>query len=174
MTWKVETTVNWQNQFHEIRQAVVPLIGEVESSQYMENSKVNDSLLLMKFYALSSGVVKHLLTTTDGSEIEIPFEVTDNEREIIMFPRSAFILGRSGTGKTTVLTMKLIQKEQQHYISKQGLDDCMAEKQRTDGNAKANIEASNEGDLKQVFVTVSPKLCSAIKNHISRLERYML
>jgi hypothetical protein len=135
----------------------------VDTSHAMENSKVSESFLLMKFYSLSSGVAKHLLTATDGSEIDIPFELTDEERVIIQFPLTSFILGRSGTGKTTVLTMKLIQKEQQSLIASQGLN--------LDG-ANLSVPLKNEESfVKQVFITVSPKLCSAIKNHICKLKR---
>ena len=83
----------------------------VDRPYALENSKVAESFLLMKFYSLSSGVAKHLLTATDGSEIDIPFELSDEEKVIIQFPFTSFMLGRSGTGKTTVLTMKLIQKD---------------------------------------------------------------
>uniref|UniRef100_A0A453CUC5 DNA2/NAM7 helicase-like C-terminal domain-containing protein n=1 Tax=Aegilops tauschii subsp. strangulata TaxID=200361 RepID=A0A453CUC5_AEGTS len=94
----------------------------VDTSYAMENSKVRESFLLMKFYSLSSGVAKHLLTAADGSEVDIPFELTDEEKMIIQFPLTSFILGRSGTGKTTVLTMKLIQKEQHSLLASQGLN----------------------------------------------------
>lgn len=87
-----------------------------DGRSYVENSKVKDSLLLMKFYSLSFGVVSHLLSDRDGIELDLPFEVTEEELEIILYPRSTFILGRSGTGKTTVLTMKLYQKEKLHYL----------------------------------------------------------
>jgi hypothetical protein len=118
----------------------------------------------MKFYSLSSGVAKHLLTATDGSEIDIPFELTDEERVIIQFPFTSFILGRSGTGKTTVLTMKLIQKEQQSLIASQGLNFDGAD-------LSVPLRNGEESFVKQVFITVSPKLCSAIKNHICKLKR---
>jgi hypothetical protein len=126
----------------------------------MENSKVSESFLLMKFYSLSSGVAQHLLTASDGSEIDIPFELTDEEKEIIQFPLTSFILGRSGTGKTTILTMKLIQKEQQSLIASQGLN-----------LNEDDLSGLGESFVKQVFITVSPKLCSAIKNHICGLKR---
>ncbi|CAM0876418.1 unnamed protein product [Alopecurus aequalis] len=137
----------------------------VDTSYAMENSKVSESFLLMKFYSLSSGVAKHLLTATDGSEIDIPFELTDEEQVIIQFPFTSFMLGRSGTGKTTVLTMKLVQKEQQSLIASQGL--------KLDG-ADFSVPLKNEGEsfVKQVFITVSPKLCSAVKNHICKLKRF--
>uniref|UniRef100_M8CF09 Putative ATP-dependent helicase n=1 Tax=Aegilops tauschii TaxID=37682 RepID=M8CF09_AEGTA len=143
----------------------------VDTSYAMENSKVSESFLLMKFYSLSSGVAKHLLTATDGSEIDIPFELTDEEQEIIQFPLTSFILGRSGTGKTTVLTMKLIQKEQRSLIASQGLhlgDDLSG----LDHKNIMPLKDAGESSVKQVFITVSPKLCSAIKNHISGLKRF--
>uniref|UniRef100_A0A2N9IK55 Transposase (putative) gypsy type domain-containing protein n=1 Tax=Fagus sylvatica TaxID=28930 RepID=A0A2N9IK55_FAGSY len=84
---------------------------------YVENAKVSESLMLMKFYSLSSVVVSHLLSNHNGGDLDLPFEVTDQELEIILFPKRTFVLGRSGTGKTTVLTMKLFQKEKLHNIS---------------------------------------------------------
>ncbi|KAK9117954.1 hypothetical protein Scep_016047 [Stephania cephalantha] len=115
-------------------------------------------------------MVEFMLKTRN--ELDLPFEVTDQELEIILFQRSAFIIGRSGTGKTTVLTMKLIQKEQQHYISSKGLYE-------TGNNVSAGSSKLNETDvehkdpvLRQMFVTVSSKLCAAIKNHISHLKGF--
>lgn len=66
---------------------------------YVENSKVEESLLLMKFYSLSSVVISHLLSDRISDEFDLPFEVSDEEYDIIFFPKSTFVLGRSGTGK---------------------------------------------------------------------------
>ncbi|CAO2036355.1 unnamed protein product [Urochloa humidicola] len=138
----------------------------VDTSCALENTKVSESFLLMKFYSLSSGVARHLLTATDGSEIEIPFELTDEEESIIRFPLTSFILGRSGTGKTTVLTMKLYQIEQQSLIAAQGLAS-------NDLSLAEHEDTSKSGNIvKQVLITVSPKLCSAIKTQIGRLKRF--
>lgn len=148
--------------------------NEIEGRSYVENSRVNESLLLMKFYSLSSGVVNHLLSDRDGRELDLPFEVTDEEMEIILFGKSSFILGRSGTGKTTVLTMKLFQKEQCHFIASEGC--CVAESSTVmDVNQKNELSKcigeSKEVVLRQLFVTVSPKLCYAVKQHVSQLKR---
>ncbi|XP_058076276.1 uncharacterized protein LOC131224859 [Magnolia sinica] len=149
--------------------------GSIEVEQYVENSKVSESLLLMKFYSLSSGVMKHLLTDNEGKEIDIPFEVTEHEKEIICFPSSTFILGRSGTGKTTVLTMKLIQREQQYRLSskglfdvKVGLSDIVYEK----SELSEDPVVVKETFLRQIFITVSPKLCAAIRSHIYQLQSF--
>lgn len=142
--------------------------GASDGRSYVENSKVSESLLLMKFYPLSSGVISHLLSDDDGVEIDLPFEVTDEELEIILFNRSTFILGRSGTGKTTVLTMKLFQKERQHHIAMEGFYGAKGNISM-DVNHRNDVEETKRPVLRQLFVTVSPKLCNAVKQHVSHL-----
>ncbi|KAF7142000.1 hypothetical protein RHSIM_Rhsim06G0167800 [Rhododendron simsii] len=149
--------------------------GLIDGRSYFENSKVSESLSLMKFYSLSSGMVNHLLSDDTGGELDLPFEVSDEELEIIRFQKSTFILGRSGTGKTTVLTTKLFQKEQQHHFASKGL--CGA-------GTNTSIESNQKNDvdeciletkgsvLRQLFVTVSPKLCYAIKQNVTNLKRF--
>ncbi|XP_047306378.1 uncharacterized protein LOC124909781 [Impatiens glandulifera] len=147
----------------------------ITSNNYVENSKVSESLMLMKFYSLSSGVMSHLLSDQEGKELELPFEVTDQERELILFPQSTFILGRSGTGKTTVLTMKLYEKEQRHQIASTGFGafNINATFNAIERNEVGETSRPvNETVLRQLFVTVSPKLCFAIKQHVSGLKRF--
>ncbi|KAF3973230.1 hypothetical protein CMV_003339 [Castanea mollissima] len=135
-----------------------------DGRSYVENARVSESLMLMKFYSLSSGVVTHLLSNDDGGELDLPFEVSDQELEIILFPRSTFVLGRSGTGKTTVLTMKLFQKEKLHHMARELLYE-EKEVEETTAGMKENV-------LHQLFVTVSPKLCYAVKQHVSHLKSF--
>lgn len=120
----------------------------------VEGSKFNQSLLLMKFYSLSSGVVNHLLSDREGRKMDLPFDVTDEEMEAILYARSTFIVGRSGTGKTTVLSMKLCQNEEGHNMAEEALNG-----------------AEESSVLRQIFVTVSPKLCFAVKQHVLHLKR---
>lgn len=142
---------------------------------YVENSKVEESLLLMKFYSLSSVVVSHLLSDRNIDELDLPFEVSDEEHEIILFPKSTFVLGRSGTGKTTVLTVKLFKKESLHHTAVEGtygisnaLVPCLNHDKEYE-----QISTMNERPvLHQLFVTVSPKLCQAVKHHVVRLKRF--
>nr|XP_043619908.1 uncharacterized protein LOC122591722 [Erigeron canadensis] len=132
---------------------------------YVENSKVNESLLLMKFYSLSDVVVKHLLS---DNELVLPMQVSDEQMDIILFSRSSFIIGRSGTGKTTILTMKLFQNEQ----SFRAVSEAIYETDSSSiGDSKA-VEDSEDRKplvLRQLFVTVSPKLCHVVKQHVSHL-----
>ncbi|KAL9416859.1 hypothetical protein AB3S75_039945 [Citrus x aurantiifolia] len=144
-----------------------------DSRNYAENSNVSDSLLLMKFYPLSSGVVSHLLSDRDGRELDLPFEVTDEQLEIILFPRSTFVLGRSGTGKTTILVMKLFQKEKHHHMVVEqfhGVNNSLTLHTSRESEIEEGLEKTERAILRQLFVTVSPKLCFAVKRHISHLK----
>ncbi|KAE8038056.1 hypothetical protein FH972_010602 [Carpinus fangiana] len=140
-----------------------------DGGSYVENVKVSESLMLMKFCSLSSGVVGHLLSNHDGGELDLPFEVTEQELEIINLRRSTFILGRSGTGKTTVLTRKLFQKEKLHNMAK---DFFGVKSDRQEKEAEETVSENEETILRQLFVTVSPKLCSAVKRHVSHLKSF--
>lgn len=148
--------------------------GASDHECYIENSKVSESFLLMKFYSLSSGMVSHLLSDHEGRELDLPFEVTDQEQDIILYHRSSFILGRSGTGKTTVLTMKLFQKEQQHHMAIEGFqgdNDNSSINATYRKEVGAGVGQTQVPVLRQLFVTVSPKLCYAVKQHVSHLKR---
>ncbi|KAF9608114.1 hypothetical protein IFM89_006041 [Coptis chinensis] len=134
----------------------------------LENSKVNESLLLMKFYSLSSVSVKNLLKACDGREIELPFEVSDLELEIVKCPRSAFVLGRSGTGKTIISIMRLMKREQEFVEALHGtvpFNWFSYHNKRCENNAVAGY------GLRQIFITVSVNLCSGVKDYINRLKR---
>ncbi|KAL1535322.1 hypothetical protein AAHA92_28117 [Salvia divinorum] len=160
--------------------------SSAECRTYAENSKVSESLLLMKFYSLSCGTVNHLLSDNEGKCVDLPFEVTDEEREIVHFNRSSFILGRSGTGKTTILTMKLYKTFQQYCVASRdsvAADDNVStmdedEEEDDDGNMsitdEVDVEPCHGGSadpvLHQLFVTVSPKLCHAVKKNVAQMK----
>ncbi|KAK9063833.1 hypothetical protein SSX86_017705 [Deinandra increscens subsp. villosa] len=131
---------------------------------YVENSKVSESLLLMKFYSLSRGVVSHLLS---GKELDLPMQVTDEQMDIILFSKSSFIIGRSGTGKTTILTSKLFQNEHNFRVACEGINE--AESSQVRDVKVDDSKSSKPSVLRQLFVTVSPKLCYAVKQHVSQL-----
>lgn len=142
-----------------------------DGRSYVENSKVSESLLLMKFYSLSATAVHQLLSVHDGKELNIPFEVTDQEKEMILFRKSSFILGRSGTGKTTVLTMKLYQNERLYQFATEGYNAENYELEHRRNKVDKSLSETTGTVLRQLFVTVSPKLCAAVKQHISHLKR---
>ncbi|PWA47179.1 hypothetical protein CTI12_AA501530 [Artemisia annua] len=132
---------------------------------YVENSKVSESLLLMKFYLLSYVVVCHLLS---GRQVDLPMQVTDEQMDVILFSKSSFIIGRSGTGKTTILTRKLFQNEQR--VVNDSVGTYAAENnQLREAEVVHDPENNKPTVLRQLFVTVSPQLCYAVKQHVSHL-----
>ncbi|PNY14343.1 lupus brain antigen-like protein, partial [Trifolium pratense] len=131
--------------------------NEAESSCYVEDSKVDESFLLLKFYLLSPVMVNHLLSDSKSNELEHLFEVSDEEHDNIHSLRSTFVLGRSGTGKTTVLTMKLFNMDESLNMYKEKEDSSTVD----DGLV-----------VRQLFVTVSPKLCQAVKHQVARMKRF--
>ncbi|KAJ0433421.1 putative TPR and ankyrin repeat-containing protein [Helianthus annuus] len=126
----------------------------------VENVKVCESLILTKFYALSTRGVNTIISGCDGGDLGIPFELTEQEKDVVSYEKSSFILGRSGTGKTTVLTMKLFQNEQLHHIASEGFHEVMESK-----------EDANQSVLRQLFVTFSPKLCYAVRQQFGEWKR---
>jgi hypothetical protein len=134
---------------------------------HIENSKVSESLFLMKFYSLSCEVVSHLLS---GKEVDLPMQVTDEQMDIILSRKSSFIIGRSGTGKTTILIMKLFQQEHKFRIVSDGFYEAESSPIR-DAEVDDDPEISKQSVLRQLFVTVSPNLCYAVKQNISHLTR---
>jgi hypothetical protein len=134
---------------------------------------VRESLQLMKFYSLSSGVVNYLLSECNGKEMALPFELTEQEKEIVNFNRSTFVLGRSGTGKTTVLTMKLFQNEQLFHIASQGFHEVRDNPTFSQEDSNNDVEG-NKDILRQIFLTVSPRLCQTVKEQILQMKRLVL
>lgn len=126
----------------------------------VENAKVRESLILMKFYPLSRGTVNNMITGCNGGDLGLELELTEQEKDVVSFEKSSFILGRSGTGKTTVLTMKLFQNEQLHHLTCEGFHEV------TGRNEEANQDV-----LRQLFVTFSPKLCYAVKQYFREWKR---
>ncbi|XP_061342415.1 uncharacterized protein LOC133288626 [Gastrolobium bilobum] len=177
---KIEVPISWKRSAEIIKfknldnNGIEAELSGCDQRIEVENSKVDESLLLMKFYSLSSGVISHLLSDREGNELDLPFEVSDEEHEIILFSKSTFLLGRSGTGKTTVLTMKLWQKEKLHHMDVEASYGIKSAPVPCLNHEKEYEESSSVNDrpvLRQLFVTASPKLCQEVKHRVVRLKR---
>ncbi|KAI3700085.1 hypothetical protein L2E82_44701 [Cichorium intybus] len=125
-----------------------------------ENVKVRESLIVMKFYSFSSGAVNGLISGCDGGSLGLPLELTEQEKNVVLFDKSSFILGRSGTGKTTVLSTKLYRNEQLHHLACEGFHENLNDK-----------EEVKQDVLRQLFVTLSPRLCYAVKQQVGEFKR---
>lgn len=169
--------MSWETSHHIVRHKKSSCIQEGNNERrFLQDSKVGDSLLLTKFYSISSGMVSNLLSSCNGTELELPFELTRQEMEIINFGKSSFILGRSGTGKTTVLIRKLVQIEQLYHVASEGFHEfkgCRSSKFEIAEDGE-RVEESKETFLHQIFVTLNPRLCCAVKQHVSGLTRCVI
>ncbi|KAF8420242.1 hypothetical protein EV426DRAFT_566796 [Tirmania nivea] len=115
-----------------------------------ESLDLHNAVITGKFYTLTQTVLDGILAS--GSSAEFPFDVAHDEVEIIRQTSAAsFILGRSGTGKTTCLAFKLLSS----YIG-----------------SRANMEGGLSPDarpVRQVFITRSEILAQKLNGYIRRL-----
>jgi len=141
------------------------LVASEGANNAAKNSMIEESTLLMKFCAISPDYTR---TGRDDIEVDFPFELTNEQRKIIIFPRSTFLLGRSGTGKTTVLTTKLIQNEKIHHVAVESVYG----QNFNASDSSENVVEIKRPVLRQLLVTLSPGLCQEIKHHVSSFKRY--
>ncbi|KAL5077780.1 hypothetical protein RYX36_016764 [Vicia faba] len=140
------------------------LVVSEDANTAVKNSMIEESTLLMKFCSIS---LDYTPNGRDAIEMDLPFELTDEQWTIITVPKSTFVLGRSGTGKTTVLSTKMILNEKLHHTAVE--------------RAYGPIDNANESSenavqfkrpiLRQLFVTLSPGLCQEIKHNVSCFKR---
>ena len=75
-------------------------VGEVD----LERSSVSNSAVLTKFYPLNSGIARLLMMESEKQrDMELPFEMSEEEESIVRHVGSMLVLGRSGTGKVIFL-----------------------------------------------------------------------
>ncbi|KAI0247856.1 hypothetical protein BJV78DRAFT_1285222 [Lactifluus subvellereus] len=87
--------------------AVGAVSADPESLQEIEKEALDEIhrlLDLEKYTFLSQNVVQDIL---EGHDYHHIFQVSPEEEDIIKCTRSSFVLGRSGTGKTTVIVFKM-------------------------------------------------------------------
>ena len=120
------------------------------SAECIDDRTAKDVLISGKFHALTPRVFDNIIYCNHHAEF--PFDITSNEVEVINhFQTPAFILGRSGTGKTTCLLYKLLNR----YL--------------------ASAQNSEEPDrIRQVLLTRSEPLSRKLKMELQRLIKTQL
>ncbi|CAI5497828.1 unnamed protein product, partial [Closterium sp. Naga37s-1] len=161
-----------------------------------ERAPVDENVLLMKFYPLSLGSAQHLMAAVPGEWL---FKLNEQQAEIVHSNCTAFVLGRSGTGKTTVITHRLLLLEHTfrramgerrlltHAATGRssawpgreqgdwGTCEEIEESEGDEDEGKSGGEGEEErGGLRQVVVTPSARLCAAIKHYVNKATRTML
>ncbi|KAG0641146.1 hypothetical protein HOY80DRAFT_753667 [Tuber brumale] len=106
------------------------------------NKGFGDSAQLVKFYSLTENVLDNITST--ARNVAYPVGISGEEASVVNHIRTAtFILGRSGTGKTTCLVYKLVGR----YLHSMNIED----------------------PLRQVLLTRSKRLASKIRVNTSGL-----
>lgn len=141
------------------------IIDDSDLTIISQDKKKIDSLVIEegeceapeKTYALSQDVVSRLLQAKEGENIQLLFNVSDDENQLIHGNGPQFILGRSGTGKTTVMLYRMINNEKlvKSEISR-GQIECQ--------------DITQLLDYRQLLVTASPVLAIAIRESYLKLS----
>ncbi|KDR68695.1 hypothetical protein GALMADRAFT_146049 [Galerina marginata CBS 339.88] len=76
-------------------------------------NQLHKILTLEKYITLSQELLDSIEADRD---VAFPFEVSGHERTIIQYPSSCYVLGRSGTGKTTTMLFKMLWIERAYRI----------------------------------------------------------
>ncbi|KAI0641201.1 hypothetical protein C8Q79DRAFT_992409 [Trametes meyenii] len=79
-----------------------PLFTELRKEDLEE---LHSLLVLEKFVTFSQALLNSILANQDVAHV---FDVSPYEKKIIEHPSSCFVLGRSGTGKTTTMLFKML------------------------------------------------------------------
>jgi hypothetical protein len=135
-----------------------------------EHRLTNLDMRGVQFFELTKHSVNLLLD--DGRPaFDLPFTLSPEEDDISREPTSLFVLGRSGTGKTSVIMTRLYRIEV--AASRQRAVDLASEKKESGASAanegKALTQANRFQHL-QLLVTASRHLCSAFSSHFRQLR----
>ncbi|KAG8815978.1 hypothetical protein FRC17_000507, partial [Serendipita sp. 399] len=96
-----------------------------------------------KFVTLTQTVLQGILTDEESTH---PFSVSHREHEIIYHPSSCFVIGRSGTGKTTTMLFKMLGIER-------------------------TSRRINTRKVRQVFITQSRVLAERVEEYFQNMIR---
>ncbi|KAF8807162.1 hypothetical protein BYT27DRAFT_7189247 [Phlegmacium glaucopus] len=118
-------------------------LGNVPELPCDNLEELHSLLVLEKFVAFSQALLNSIMADLDVAHV---FNVSPQEKEIIEYPYSCYVLGRSGTGKTTTMLFKMLGIERAYVMRK----DSMAKP-------------------RQIFVTQSRVLAGKVEEYFSKL-----
>ncbi|KIJ45080.1 hypothetical protein M422DRAFT_207261 [Sphaerobolus stellatus SS14] len=128
--------------------AIVPTETIIDETMNVEDQlELHSILTLEKFIKMSQSVLNTIVADQDAT---FPFELTKAEQDIRDHGSSCFVLGRSGTGKTTTMVFKMMNYE-------------MLKTQQSKG------DSSNAVQYRQLFVTQSRILASRVQDYFHKM-----
>ncbi|EPQ61193.1 hypothetical protein GLOTRDRAFT_135727 [Gloeophyllum trabeum ATCC 11539] len=107
--------------------------------------EIHSLLVLEKFVTLSQALLNSILADRDVAHV---FAVSPQEREVIEHPSSCYVIGRSGTGKTTTMLFKMLGIQRSWELSSTSLPKP-----------------------RQIFVTRSRVLAGRVEEYFSKLMK---
>ncbi|KAE9400953.1 P-loop containing nucleoside triphosphate hydrolase protein [Gymnopus androsaceus JB14] len=124
----------------------LPEIPEDEPSNWLaEDDPVHSRFLMDKYVVFSQPLLNTMLADLDAT---FPHLVSMKEKQIIEYPYSCYVIGRSGTGKTTTLLFKMLLVERTHQMM-----------------------SSDAPKPRQIFVTQSRILAKKVEQYYGTLGR---
>ncbi|KAI6094209.1 hypothetical protein EDD16DRAFT_1733893, partial [Pisolithus croceorrhizus] len=111
---KVYVPAVFPREIHDVVVEPPPLpLGDQEMDQ------LHSFLVLDKYVTFSQALLNGLIAKND---VEHVFELTLQERKIIECTTSCYVLGRSGTGKTTTMLFKMLGIQRAWQLHSEGFD----------------------------------------------------
>jgi hypothetical protein len=129
-----------------------------------------NNLSLMKFFKLTSTYTR-LLTNPLESNYESPFVLGPEEEDMVDSSVSQIILGRSGTGKTTVQLNRVFRLEVSAFelFSESSSDRAADELSMQHLSQDIMSRLQNGGKLHQIMFTQSEQLCRTFNSVFKRM-----
>nr|GEW45563.1 hypothetical protein [Tanacetum cinerariifolium] len=103
-------------------------------------------------YAAQVASIQEKLAHKD--EVDLPMQVIDEQMDIILSGKSSFIIGRSGTGKTNILTMN---QPKLCYAVKQNVSHLTSSSSRDINHDNTDDIPSEFNDILDTFINVPVK-----------------
>ncbi|KAK0506408.1 hypothetical protein EDD18DRAFT_1455735 [Armillaria luteobubalina] len=129
--------------FPPLPEVLAPEIEDIPDLRPDETAQVHSRLVVEKYVTFSQPFLNTILADVDAT---FPHMVSTQEKRIIEHPQSCYVIGRSGTGKTTTMLFKMLLVERTFQLM--------------------------ESDLprpRQVFVTKSRMLAKKVQEYFSKL-----
>ncbi|KAG2489168.1 hypothetical protein HYH03_012394 [Edaphochlamys debaryana] len=114
-------------------------------------------------YLLDAAHAPLLCSAAQGAAIEAMFEMTPEQQQVVNDPRSLILIGRSGTGKTSVIMARVLRMEA-------GFAGLGGDREEGEEGEEEEVEvAGGVGGgrrPRQLLVTLSPKLAAATAKYL--------
>jgi len=157
-----------------------------EETRYPPAVEQEDAYNLVKFYSLDRPLVYSIVASTFSDKLEYPFLPDEAEHLIICLSerRSILLLGRSGTGKTTIVVQRMWLK---YRAALQAIVEAAEKLEPESAHAElSSVAPPNQSDapldeapaslvstsprIHQLFVTANPILRSSVAKSFRALQ----